>query len=432
MEPASAPSPASTLPAELLRRISDAATPTTRNFPTSTVLSFEDRVRAEVGAGAHKTNAQKHKINAPALPTAAASADALQAVSKHWRAALAAEPGQYTCLSIDNPNPSRWPGPCSAAEAAKTAARALALAARSPAAAAVTVEMHSEADASIGLRCASAAPDLLIPYSAALQELLDHPVRRGSPGAAARRATLLYAVRCFRGGTPLRWHPLSSHLPYPPCRDPARCTLTSPAGARSTLCWSCWPACKTAPAWNRLLVTRIDCWWHLGGGSGGGGGEDPDALFLVPEAGLHGLPHLSRLDVVAPLPLVLGLSLPRLETLSLSGVDGGMGGAIPAATLQLGYGPPPPGTDTALPPLPLFPALRHVSAEVGTLLLDVTDAPALEHLALTLLPQLPSAADRAAAARHPTRGPSHPCQVRDWAAAPAPCSKPCPQAASQP
>ena len=86
--------------------------------------------------------------------------------------------------------------------------------------------------------------------------------------------------------------------------------------------------------------------------------------------GLHGLPHLSRLDVVAPLPLVLGLSLSRLETLSLSGVDGGMGGAIPAATPQLGYSPPPPGTDTALPPLPLFPALRHVSAEVGTLLLD--------------------------------------------------------------
>jgi hypothetical protein len=177
---------ANSLPADLLCHVFAAVGPPSSYEPEpSTVLSFEERLRAEVRAAG--LGRPRHRVSwsctlvswccvhitpAPANPRPCRACALVQLVCKHWRAALAAEPGTFTSLTVSSTQPGcGWmpPGPSTAAQlkaaAAAAVARARALAARAPAVALIRLDCDEQ------LR-----PEVLAAYKAALEALLARPV----------------------------------------------------------------------------------------------------------------------------------------------------------------------------------------------------------------------------------------------------------------
>lgn len=99
-----------------------------------------------------------------------------QAVSKHWRAALAAEPGSYIAIAVSRPAGllGGWVGrrqlQSRTAGLGKATARARALAARAPSVDAISLDLNAPSDDS------DSSVELMAAYAAALQALLDRPV----------------------------------------------------------------------------------------------------------------------------------------------------------------------------------------------------------------------------------------------------------------
>lgn len=210
MEPAHARPLATSLPADLLRRIFDATAGSGRHRQRYSVLSFEERVRAEVRCGccllqqllspagapaawsAAKTGGPLtfHSAGAlccrrlatrPALPrkfTAVKPTSCLasflpQTVNKHWRATLTAEPGSYISLKVSPPTGlglGGWMQERRTDGLGKAAARARALAARAPAVDAVSLDINVPSNDSHD------SVELMAAYAATLQALLDRPV----------------------------------------------------------------------------------------------------------------------------------------------------------------------------------------------------------------------------------------------------------------